>query len=119
MFSDPQSVTYATVAKSLPTIGRDGTSSEYRLNDSGVVYDFTLSHQFKPARTRAVARLQRDSFVANPVTPTQNVLASMTSTLTMDFPTAGLTPADAQSLATALVTWATPSNLLRLANGET
>lgn len=118
MFADPQSVTYATVAKSLPAIGRTDLQSEYKLNDAGVVYDLTLSHQFK-ARNRVVARLRRDSFVADPVTPTQNLLASATVSFTIDFPNVGLAPADAQSLAKALVGWLTDANILKLVNGET
>jgi len=43
----------------------------------------------------------------------------MTSTLTIDFPTTGLTAADAQNLANALIAWATSANILKLANGET
>jgi hypothetical protein len=119
MFSDPQSVTYATVAKSLPAVGRGPEFSQYKLNDAGVVYTLHLSHQFKPRRTRAVARLQRDAFASDPLVPTSNLLASMTSTLTVDFPTTGLTAADAQNLANALVAWATSANILKLANGET
>lgn len=118
MFADPQSVTYATVAKSLPAIGRSANLSEYKLNDSGVIYDLTLSHQFAK-RNRAVARLRRDSYASDPVVPTQNILASMTATLTVDFPTIGLTAADAQNLAKALRDWATDSNILKLVNGET
>lgn len=119
MFADPQTVTYATVAKTLPAIGRNANASEYKLNDSGTVYDLQLSHQFKAQRTRAVARLQRDTVIANPLNTAQSFLASMTATLTMDFPASGLTPADAQTLANALVGWATSANLLKLANGET
>lgn len=119
MFSDPQSVTYATVAKSLPAIGRNDTQSEYKLNDAGVVYQLRLSHQFKPNRNRVVARLQRDSAVTDPLVPAQNIVASMTATFTMDFPTVGLTPVDAQTLAKALVGWLTDANVLKLANGET
>lgn len=118
MFSDPQSVTYATVAKSLPAVGRTDTQSEYKLNDSGVVYDLILSHQFK-ARNRVVARLKRDSFASDPIVPAQNILASMTATLTIDFPAVGLTPTDAQALAKALVGWASDANVLKLCNGET
>jgi len=118
VFADPQSVTYATVAKSLPCVGRTDSQSEYKLNDSGVVYDFILSHQFK-ARNRVVARLRRDAACADPLIPAQNVLASMTATLTVDFPLTGLTPADAQLIAKALRDWATDANLLKLVNGET
>jgi hypothetical protein len=43
----------------------------------------------------------------------------MTASFTMDFPTAGLSATDAQSLAKALVAWLTDATLLKLANGET
>lgn len=118
MFSDPQSVTYATVAKSLPAIGRGDAQSTYQLNDSGVVYNLTLSHQFAK-RNRVIARLRRDSSVTDPLVPANTVPASLTASFTIDFPTAGLTPADAQSLGKALVGWLTDANLLKLANGET
>jgi len=118
MFSDPQSVTYAAVAKSLPAIGRGESSSEYKLNDSGVVYDLTLSHQFAK-RNRAVARLRRDSSVTDPLVPANSIPASMTATFTIDFPTAGLSTVDAQNLGNALVGFLTSANLLKLANGET
>jgi hypothetical protein len=117
MFADPQSVTYATVAKSLPRIGNDSTTSEYKLNDSGVVYDLSLSHQFK-ARNRVVARLRRDAFASDPLVPAQNILASMSATLTIDFPTAGLTATDAQNLGNALVGWLSSANILSLVNGQ-
>lgn len=118
MFTDPQSVTYATVAKSLAAISRGDESSVYRLDDSGVVYQLTLSHQFKN-RKRVVARLQRNSYSSDPLIPSQNILASMTATMTIDFPNAGLAATDAQSLAKALVGWLSDANILKLANGET
>lgn len=118
MFADPQSVTYATVAKSLPTIGRSETESEYKLNDSGVVYDLILSHQFK-TRNRVVARLRRDSYASDPLVPAQNVLASMTGTFTLDFPNVGLTAVDVQNLGKALVAFLSDANILKLVNGET
>lgn len=118
VFSDPQSVTYSTVAKSLPAIGRSDSQSEYKLNDSGVVYDLILSHQFK-ARNRVVARLQRDSAVSDPLVPAQNILASMTATMTIDFPKVGLSTADAQALGKALRDWLTDANILKLVGGET
>ena len=118
MFADPQSVTYNAVAKSLPAIGRSDSQSEYKLNDAGVVYDLIISHQFK-ARNRAVVRLRRDAFVADALVPAQNVLASMSATFTLDFPTTGYTAADAQNLGNALVAWLTSGNILKVVNGET
>jgi hypothetical protein len=118
VFADPQTVTYATVAKSLPAIGRSENQSEYKLNDSGTVYDLILSHQFK-SRNRCVARLRRDAFSSDPLVPAQNILASATVTLTIDFPQVGLTATDAQNLAKALVGWLSDANILKLVNGET
>jgi len=118
MFADPQSVTYATVAKSLAAIARGDESSSYRLDDSGVVYQLQLSHQFKQ-RKRVVARLQRTSYASDPLVPSQNILASMTATLTLDFPNVGLTATDAQNIGKCLVAWLSDANLLKLANGET
>lgn len=118
MFADPQTVTYSAVAKNLPAIGRTDQQSEYKLNDSGVVYDLIISHQFK-ARNRAVVRLRRDAYMADALVPAQNVLASMTATFTIDFPTTGYTAADAQNLGNALVGWLTSGNILKVVNGET
>lgn len=118
MFADPQSVTYSTVAKSLPAVGRGTDESSYKINDSGVIYTMKLGRQFKK-RNRVVARLQRDSYASDPVVPSQNILASMTASFTLDFPNLGLTTVDAQNLGKALRDWLTDANILRLANGET
>lgn len=118
MFTEPISITYATVAKSLPAIGRNDVQSEYKLNDSGVVYDLVLSHQFK-ARNRVVARLRRDAYASDPVVPAQNVLASATATFTCDFPNVGYTLVDVQNLGKALCAFLSDANILKLLNGET
>lgn len=118
MLADPQSVTYATVAKSLVKIGSSDTTSEYKLNDSGVVYDLIVSHQFAK-RNRVNVRLRRDSYVSDPLVPANSIAASMTASFTLDFPTSGLTTADAQNLGNALVAWLTSANILKVANGET
>lgn len=118
MFADPQTVTYNAVAKNLPAIARGDTQSVYQLNDAGVIYKFTIAHQFAK-RNRVVVRLQRDVYAADPVVPAQNILASATGTLTLDFPQVGYVAADIQNLGNALVAWATSGNLLKVINGET
>jgi hypothetical protein len=118
VFADPQSITYATVAKSLPAIGRAADESSYKLVDSGAEYNLKLAHQFK-ARNRVVARLTRTVAVSDPLVPAQNIVASGTATLTLDFPSAGMTLADAQNLGKALRDWATDANILKLVGGET
>lgn len=118
MFTDPQTVTYAAAVKSLPAISRGETQSVYKLNDTGVVYDLTMSHQFK-ARNRVNVRLRRDAFASDPFTPANSILASMTASMTLDFPSVGYTAADATALGKALVAFLTDATLLKLANGET
>jgi len=119
VFSDPQSITYAGAAKSLPAISRNGTTSVYQLNDNGVNYVLTLSHQFAK-RNRVVARLQRASYSSDPLVPANSVLASMSATMTIDFPLTGLVVADAAALGKALTDFlSTSTNMTRLAGGET
>jgi hypothetical protein len=118
VFADPQSITYSAVAKSLAAISRGERQSTYRLSDTGVIYELQLSHAFGK-RNRAVARLRRDSYADDVLSDTSNVLASMTTTITVDFPTTGLTVTDAQALANALIAWATSANVLKLVSGET
>jgi len=118
VFSDPQSITYASVSKSLPAISRNDSQSVYQLNDSGVVYNLTVGHQFGK-RNRVNARLRRDAFATDPLVPTQNILASMTASFVLDFPTSGFSASDAQNLANALTGFLTSANILKMANGET
>ncbi len=118
MFADPQTVTYSAAAKSLPAISRGEDSSEYKLNDTGVVFDLVMSHQFK-ARNRVNVRLRRDAYASDPLVPTSNILASATASFTLDFPNVGYTAVDVQNLGNALVAYLTSANVLKLINGET
>jgi len=118
VLADPQTVTYATVAKVLPRISTNDSSSEYKLNDSGVVYDLIVSHQFAK-RNRITARLKRDSFADDPLIEANNILASATVSFTVDFPSVGVTAVQAQDLSKALTGWLTDATLLKMINGET
>jgi len=118
MLADPQSVTYATVAKSLVAVSRGDDSSVYKLNDSGTLYELTINHTFGK-RNRVYAKLRRDVYAADPIVPTQNILAGATVSMTIDYPLTGLTATDAQNLAKALRDWAVDATLLKIINGET
>jgi hypothetical protein len=118
MLADPQSLTYATVAKSLvrSSVGLD--QSEYRLNDSGTLFILKTGHTFNK-RNRCFARFSRDAYVSDPLVPANNLMAGMAATLSIDWSPIGLTATNAQDLAKALVAWATDATLLKLINGET
>lgn len=118
MFSDPQAVTYNSVAKSLAAIGRGDSQSVYKLVSTDAEYELTLSHQFK-ARNRVVARLKRTAVVADPLVPASNIVASATATLTIDFPSTGMSLTDVQNLGNCLVGWLSSGNILKLVGGET
>jgi len=119
VLSDPQSIVYAAVTKSLPAISRGADNSSYQLNDSGTVYNLTVSHQFAK-RNRCVVRLRRDAYVSDPLIPANSQLASMTATLTVDYPTTGLTVSDAAALGKALTDYLGTTGLLtRISGGET
>jgi hypothetical protein len=119
VFADPQSITYNSVAKSLPAISRGDTQSEYRLAETGgVVYDFTLIRQFKN-RNRVVARLRKDAVAADPLRAGFNVQASATGTFTIDFPNVGFLTTEVQDLGRALRDWLSDANILKMLNGET
>jgi len=118
MLADPQSVTYNTVAKSLVTSFRGEQESQYRLNDSGVIYLLRVGHTFGK-RNRTFAQLRRESYVSDPVVPANNLLAGMFATLTIDWAPVGLAAADAQYLGNALTGWASSATILKMINGET
>lgn len=118
MLADPQSVTYATVAKSLVGSSRAPDSSEYRLNDSGTLYLLRTGHAFGK-RNRAFAQIRRDAYVSDPVVPAQNIFAGMTATITFDWATVGITATNVQDLGNALTAWAASATILKLVNGET
>ena len=117
MLVDPQPITYAAVVKSLVRTNQIDGECTYRLDDAGVKYNLIVGHQFK-ARNRVNVRLRRENYSADPLVPTQNILASVQVSFTMDFPNVGLTAADAAALAKALVLYLTDVQLLKLANGE-
>jgi len=122
VFADPQSVTYNGSAKSLPAVSRGEDKSVYRLVDSGVLYELTLSHSDNGKRSRAVARLVRTAAVADVLVPANNVVASMSATITVDFPDTGYTPTDAGYLIRALGGWLSASTYTaadKLLNFET
>lgn len=66
MFTDPQSVTIAGVAKSMPRISSNLMKSVYQTNDE--TYTLTISHQVSGERVKSLIRLDRKAIVQNPTT---------------------------------------------------
>lgn len=120
MFTDPVSLTYATVAKSSPRVGTDGNKSRYlHVQTDGTEFALELSHEeTKGGRERCVARLKRSALVSNPLVTGQSRPAELTVTVTMDRDSIH-TPQEAVDLFSSLRGFLTDANVLRLAAGET
>lgn len=118
-FADPQSVTIATVAQSLPRTGTNETHSTYRKEDGNV--KLTISHQPGKVRTRSSVRLDFTKIAADPLMAGVNREVSCSVFLNVDRPNVGLTAAEIKDVATALASWATASsgaNLTKVLGGE-
>jgi hypothetical protein len=117
MFADPQSITVSAVAKSLPCIARNETTSQYW--EAVGQYKLTIGHQFRAERSRFTVRVDDTKTAADPLASANNRIYSQSAYIVIDKPNVGYTAAEAQALATALAAWATPANLLKVLGGET
>lgn len=113
--SDPQSVTIAGTAVSLPRIGL--TLEEGKFGDSAAQVNLGVKH-FRTKRIRDVVRLDKASIVADPLFPANNQNVSYSVQLIADRPRNGVTTAMVAELADALVKWATPANVAKMLAGE-
>lgn len=116
MFADPQTVTVNAVAQTLPAIARNGNSSEYMKDDGS--YKLTVGHQFGN-RYRYTVRLDTNKIAADPLSSANNQRYSASVYLVMDKPIVGYTNAEIRDIATALTSWATSANLLKVLGAET
>lgn len=114
--SDPLGFTISGSAKNVPKID-DG---RYRLVDGLNTYSFDITTELpaKNKRNRIRAALKREALVSIPEVTGQSAAASLTVAVTADYDRLH-TPADANTLYTALLTWLTPAIFLRIAGGET
>lgn len=111
-FADPQSVTVATVAKSMPRISGPGSFAT-----ADGLYSLSISHTSND-RYRHSVQLKFSDVVANPLVPAQNLPSYITTGITINHPKTGLDRATAINIANALVAWATPANITKLVGAE-
>jgi len=93
VLTDPQSVTYNSVAFSCPRVGNDGSSAVYRSADG----DFqirTARTQSKSGRVRSVVSIQRRKVAADPFNTTVSGEYTTTISFTMNEPVVGFTSAE-------------------------
>lgn len=115
MFADPQSVTVNAVAKSLPAIRREDTSSTYRM-DTGD-YSLRITHR-EANRNRRTVQLDFQKIAADPFTPSVNQKFTGSIIFTIDVPTTGFTNSEIKDNSLALTAWLTSANVLKVLGGE-
>jgi len=102
MFTDPQSVTVATVAKSMPRITSNGQQSIYVMADE--TFKLTISHSKPKGRVRSMVRIDQRAIVADPLTSV-NDYETLSFYVVIDRPEVGFTSAQVNDLITGLKTW--------------
>lgn len=117
MFADPQSITVASVAKSLPAVSRGTDSSVYKM-DTGA-YTLTISKSRTNSRKRFAVRLDARKIAPDPMASSNNVEYTSTVILSMNMPFVGYDNAEIKDIALALSAWATSANLLKVLGEET
>jgi hypothetical protein len=102
MFSDPQSVTVAGVAKSMPRIETGGRKTVYQKDDQ--TFTLTISHTVVKDRVRSMARIDQKAVVPDPLTAV-NDYETLTFYVVIDRPLAGFSSTNVSDLVTGFKTW--------------
>lgn len=116
--SDPQSLTLASGAVSLPRTSSGVNSSAYTAADATTT--FSVSHNYAK-RTRRTARVTLNKITTDPLLSGANVRVSSSAYVVLDVPPAGFTADEQKGLLTAIATWLTAStgaNAAKLVGGE-
>lgn len=102
MFADPQSITVAGSAKSMPRVSSIGLKSIYQNTDE--TYKFTISHTESGDRIRSMARVDNRAIVADPLT-TVSDYQTLSFYFVIDRPQYGFTSTNVNDLIAAVKTW--------------
>lgn len=118
MIADPTSVTYNSVATSLPRINSQGRASTYASADGALTLD--VSHSVRGGRESSLVKLSHKKTTADPLFPAQNRPYTMSVHLVMNRPfDQGYSDADATLVYDALTAWLTnATNKGKIMGGE-
>jgi len=117
-FTDPQSITIAGVASSLPRTSVGKNQATYQSADGLIL--LTASHTYGK-RNRRVIRVDHSKLTADPFIPAQNTKVSMSNYMVFDVPPAGYTNAQAKEVYDGfktLFTASTDAIIVKLLGGE-
>lgn len=114
-FADPQTLTVATVAKTLNLVQSDKAKSVYTTADGE--YKFTISHQESGKRTRRMIRIDRVAVAADPLTAV-NASVSCGVYLVIDEPAFGFTDTNIWDVIAAFSVWLSNANVLKVLSSQ-
>lgn len=114
-FTDPQSITVNTVAKSLPRVKSDGYRSEYA--ETAEEFEMIISHQESKARTRRMVRINQRVVAADPLTSV-NEYKDLGVYLVIDEPEYGFSDTEIDYVVQALCDWLTTANVTKVCGNE-
>jgi len=111
-FTDPQSITVAGSAKSMPRVESEGRRSLYKTNDG--LFSLQISHQSVKSggkdRVRSLVRFERVAVVPDPLT-TVNDYENTQIQVVFDRPLAGFSSTEINDLMAGLKTWLDSTNV--------
>lgn len=107
-FADPQTVTIATVANTLPRTSSGPNSGAFK-KDDGLI-QMNVSHSTARARTRHLLRIDHSKIAADPLQAGINVKASMAVYIVVDVPDTGYTIAEQKQVVDGLTAYLTASS---------
>lgn len=117
MFSDPQSITIAGAAKSLPRVSSGDFTGRFRSGDGA--YELAVSHT-SGKRDRSVVRVNTRKVGANPLDPSKNVPYTASAYIVLDGPaqTSGFTNTELEDLVKGLVAYLSAANVTKFVGKE-
>lgn len=116
MFADPQTITVATVGKTLARISSNGLSSVYENSDG--TYRLTISHQtMNNGRIKSMARVDRREIVTNPVDSSTDY-DTLSEWYVIERPGYGFTSTQITDVATGFKTWLDNTTIAKLLGKE-
>lgn len=119
MFTDPQTVTIATVAQVLNRTSAGDNAGAFKKDDRTVA--LSAKHSYGSKRIRRTARIDHSKVVPDPLFPSQNTPVGMNFYIVADVPEFGYSVTEQKDVIAGFITWLTASsnaNLIKILNGE-
>ncbi len=119
MFTDPQTITTATVARVMPLISREGTHSFYQMGD--MTYSLDIKHRKvvrnKNRRDVHLVTFTQRKIVTNPL-DSSNDYDTLSESVQFDRPEVGFTSTELTDNWTGFKTWFDSATAVKIFNRE-